>query len=231
MTGLLIETPPLDAYEQMAADETLCETLPAQHILRFYNWKGSGVTFGYSQRHAAVLAAVSAGAYHWAAVRRPTGGGIVIHGTDLTFSFIFPEPGVHFEPGKIYNRLHKSINSAYEAAGSNFSLLNEKTKNYAVNNPVMDCFLKPVNMDILYNGKKVLGGALRKFGDRMLYQASFQTGDARGNAGFHRNIILKALGGEFGLTWHTAGADNEMLEKITALARSKYAGAAWNERI
>jgi len=109
--------------------------------------------------------------------------------------------------------------------------LDEKTKNYAVNDPVLDCFLKPVNMDILYNGKKVLGGALRKFGDRMLYQASFQAGDARGNAGFHRNIILKALGGEFGLTWHTNGADSETLEKIRILARSKYAGAAWNERI
>jgi len=83
--GLIIETPPLDAYEQMAADETLCETLPAQHILRFYNWKGSGVTFGYSQRHAAVLAAVSAGA----SATRQSGSG----GTKQTLPFLlfFPD--------------------------------------------------------------------------------------------------------------------------------------------
>jgi lipoate-protein ligase A len=138
---------------------------------------------------------------------------------------------VYFEPGKTYNRLHKSITSAYESAGVNFSLLNEKTKTYAVNNPVMDCFLKPVNMDILYNGKKVLGGALRKFGGKMLYQASLQAEDARSNAGFHKNAVLKALGSEFGLNWHTAGADGKTLDGLKALARAKYSCAAWNERI
>ena len=232
MIGLIIETPPLDVHEQMAADETLCEALPAQYILRFYNWKGSGATFGYSQRHAAVESALSAGGkQHIPAVRRPTGGGIVVHESDLTFSFIFPSPGAYFEPGKTYTRLHNSINSAYERAGLRFSLLDEKTASYAVNNPVMDCFRKPVNMDILYNGKKVLGGALRKFGDRMLYQASFQTDDARAKAGFHGEIISKTLGNEFGLAWHTAGAGEETLEKVRSLARSKYASADWNERI
>ena len=230
--ALLVETPPLDAYEQMAADETLCENLPAEYILRFYNWKGSGVTFGYSQRQKAVLAAVSAGGkYPQALVRRPTGGGIVIHETDLTFSFIFPSPGVYFEPVKTYDRLHKAINSAYKKTGIDFSLLQEKTKNYAVNEPLMDCFSTPVNMDILYNGKKVLGGALRKFGGKMLYQASLQAEDARSNAGFHKNTILKALGSEFGLNWHAVGADDKTLDGLKTLARTKYSGAAWNERI
>ena len=55
--GLIIETPPLDVYEQMAADEALCETLPAPYVLRFYNWKAPGITFGYSQRRKAVAEA------------------------------------------------------------------------------------------------------------------------------------------------------------------------------
>ncbi|HAH31902.1 MAG TPA: hypothetical protein DCL44_06270 [Elusimicrobia bacterium] len=232
MKALIFETSPLDAYEQMAADETLCESLPSDYIVRFYNWKGSGVTFGYSQRHKAVLAAIAAGGkYPQAVVRRPTGGGIVIHETDLTFSFIFPSHDVYFEPGKTYDRLHKAINSAYEKAGVSFSMLREKTKNYAVNDPLMDCFSTPVNMDILYNGKKVLGGALRKFGGRMLYQASLQAEDARSNAGFHKNTILKAFGSEFGLNWHAAGADDKTLKGLKNLARTKYFSTAWNERI
>jgi len=230
--GLIIETPPFDAYEQMAADELLCGALRSAYTLRFYNWREPGITFGYSQRHKAVLDAISpARRSTHAIVRRPTGGGVVIHETDLTFSFIFPSPGVYFEPGKTYDRLHKAISSAYEAAGVGFSLLREKTKDYSVNDPLMDCFLKPVNMDILYNGKKVLGGALRKFGDRMLYQASFQADDSRSNAGFHKSIILKALGLEFGLAWQAAGADAEKLGMFRALALSKYAGSAWNGRI
>ena len=230
--GLIIETQPLDVYGQMAADEALCETLPARHLLRFYNWKGPGITFGYSQRVASVRQAVDAAGCKIAhIVRRPTGGGIVFHETDLTFSFIFHSPGVYFEPGKTYDRLHQAINAEYARQGVAFDLLKEKTKDYAVNDPVMNCFAKPVNMDILYNGKKVLGGALRKFGDYMLYQASFQAPDARQNERLHRNAVIKALAGEFGLEWEVAGIPAATLARTEAITAEKYRTAAWNERI
>ncbi len=230
--GLIIETQPLDVYEQMAADEALCEALPARHILRFYNWKGPGVTFGYSQRLKAVQEAVkAAGSSITDITRRPTGGGIVFHETDLTFSFIFHSPGAYFEPGKTYDRLHRAINAEYARLGISFDLLNEKTKDYAVNDPVMNCFAKPVNMDILYNGKKVLGGALRKLGDYMLYQASFQAPDARANSALHKNAIIKALGGEFGLELEASALNGETQAKAAALAAAKYRTSQWNGRI
>ncbi|MCM2268278.1 MAG: hypothetical protein NDI60_10955 [Elusimicrobiales bacterium] len=230
--GLIIETPPLDVYEQMAADEALCESMPAKHLLRFYNWAGPGITFGYSQRRKAVAQAVeAAGSAITAVTRRPTGGGIVFHETDLTFSFIFHSPGPYFEPGKTYDRLHRAINAEYARLGIGFDLLNERTKDYAVNDPVMNCFAKPVDKDILYNGKKVLGGALRKFGDYMLYQASFQAPDARPNEAVHRNAVIKALGGEFGLLWEAAAMPPETAARAAAIAGEKYRSAAWNERI
>ena len=119
----------------------------------------------------------------------------------------------------------------YTRLGLGFDLLNERTKDYAVNDPVMDCFAKPVNMDILYNGKKVLGGALRKFGAHMLYQASFQSPDARSNAALHRNAVLKALGAEFGLEWEVAEIPEEARAKAAAIAEAKYRTPEWNERI
>ncbi|MDA8242558.1 MAG: hypothetical protein M0025_00345 [Elusimicrobia bacterium] len=230
--GLIIETQPLDVFEQMAADEALCEALPAKYVLRFFNWKDRGITFGYSQRRRAVGEAVAAaGSAITSIVRRPTGGGIVFHETDLTFSFIFHSPGVYFEPGKVYDRLHSAINAEYARRGAGFGLLSEKTRDYAVNDPVMDCFSKPVNMDILYNGKKVLGGALRKLGDYMLYQASFQAPDARANSGLHRNAVISALGAEFGLQWETAAMPDPARRRAEELAASKYATREWNERI
>ncbi|HAT71314.1 MAG TPA: hypothetical protein DCS63_00680 [Elusimicrobia bacterium] len=230
--GLIIETPPLDVYGQMAVDEAICETMPAPYVLRFYNWAGPGITFGYSQRKRAVTEAVTAaGSPITAVTRRPTGGGIVFHQTDLTFSFIFHSPGAYFEPGKTYDRLHRAINAEYARLGISFDLLNEKTRDYAVNDPVMNCFAKPVNMDILYNGKKVLGGALRKFGDYMLYQASFQAPDARANAATHRNAVIKAFGGEFGLEWEVTALPETAMKRAAAVAESKYRSPAWNERI
>jgi len=86
-------------------------------------------------------------------------------------------------------------------------------------------------MDILYNGKKVLGGALRKFGDHMLYQASFQAPDARSNAAVHRNAVIRALGGEYGLSWESAALPPETAGKAEGIAEAKYRTAAWNERI
>ena len=231
-TALIIETYPLDVYGQMAADEALCEALPAPYILRFYNWKEPGITFGYSQRLKAVDEAIAAaGSALKAVTRRPTGGGIVFHETDLTFSFIFPSPGAYFEPGKTYDRLHRAITAEYSRLGVTFDLLNEKTRDYAVNDPVMSCFSKPVNMDILYNGKKVLGGALRKFGDHMLYQASFQAPDARANSALHRNAVIKALGGEFGLQWEAAEMREDIRAKTGTIAETKYRTPGWNGRI
>lgn len=230
--GIILETQPLDVYGQMAADEAVCEALPARYALRFYNWKSPGITFGYSQRRKAVGEAVAAtGSPITDIARRPTGGGLVFHESDLTFSFVFHQPGVYFEPGKVYERLHSSIKAEYARLGVPFDLLTEKTKDYAVNDPVMSCFSKPVDKDILYNGKKVLGGALRKLGDYMLYQASFQAPDARANAPQHRNAIIKALGGEFGLQWETAAMTEKTAARTAELAREKYTTSAWNERI
>ncbi|OGS08117.1 MAG: hypothetical protein A2270_03490 [Elusimicrobia bacterium RIFOXYA12_FULL_51_18] len=229
--GLIIETHPLTAFEQMAADEVLCDALLSTHTLRFYNWSGPGVTFGYSQRIASVRSGIGPEKAALPLVRRPTGGGIVFHESDLTFSFVFYQPGAYFEPAKTYDRLHRAITGAYAQAGVSFELLNEKTPDYRINNPVMACFAKPVNLDILYNGKKVLGGALRKFGDHMLYQASFQAPDARTNSGFHRNVIIKALGVEYGLSWRSGEFTGRETEKLKALAKTKYGAKEWNERI
>lgn len=229
--GLIIETHPLDAYEQMAADEVLCDALLCPYTLRFYNWNGPGVTFGYSQRILSVRSEIGPEKAALPLVRRPTGGGIVFHESDLTFSFIFRQPGVYFEPAKTYDRLHRAIAGGYAREGMGFELLNEKTADYKTNDPVMNCFARPVNLDILYNGKKVLGGALRKFGDYMLYQASFQAPDARSNGPLHRNIIIKSLGGEFGLSWRNSGFSELETDKVRALAHTKYCASEWNERI
>jgi len=230
-SGLILETPPFNVYEQMAADEVICDTLPSPYTLRFYNWSGAGATFGYSQRIASVRTALGPEKAALPLTRRPTGGGIVLHEGDLTFSFIFHQPGAYFEPAKTYDRLHRAITESYAREGVSFELITEKTADYRTNSPAMNCFAKPVNLDILYNGKKVLGGALRKFGDHMLYQASFQAPGARDNAASHRKLIVGALGAEFDLSWRTAGFSGPETEKTKELALSKYGSSGWNERI
>ncbi len=230
--GLKINTLPLNVFEQMATDEIMCDSKPEKFILRFYNWKEPGITFGYSQRHNFVVNAVkNENKEIFLMTRRPTGGGIVYHETDLTFSFIFYCPGEFFKPIETYKKIHNAINSEYALAGQKLNLLDKKDSNYDINNPIMDCFQKPVDMDILCEGKKALGGALRKFGDYMLYQASLQLNKVRTNADFHKDIIAKAFSKEFNISWIEEKLSEANLETLESLVQTKYSTDSWNKRI
>lgn len=229
--GIIFESREFDVYQHMAADEILC-SLPEKYMLRFFNWQGFGITYGYSQRAAQVEQAVkNAGKNINCITRRPTGGGMVFHEDDITFSFIFPSPELMFEPNKTYEKLHSAINKKYAECGEIFSLMSEKTKSYAVNSPAMACFSKPVNLDILYNGTKVLGGALRKFGSRMLYQGSFQAPKARERKNFHQMVISNALAEAFNIKWEVKNFTSHMTNAAEKLAKEKYSTQAWNFRI
>jgi len=78
----------------MALDEALLQSAPelGRPVLRFYGWLEPAATFGYSQRYAEIekLTALRP------LVRRPTGGGLVPHDADWTYSLVFPAG--HFWP-------------------------------------------------------------------------------------------------------------------------------------
>ena len=67
----------------MAKDEYLLSTITCP-TLRFYDWDQATVSIGYFQNHS--IAALEGLSY----VRRATGGGLVDHRNDLTFSLILP---------------------------------------------------------------------------------------------------------------------------------------------
>src|SRR5262245_59664521 len=69
----------------MALDEALLGTL-ARPAIRVYGWKVPSITIGYFGR---IDEAVSKWPEREVA-RRWTGGGIVLHGEDITFSLIIP---------------------------------------------------------------------------------------------------------------------------------------------
>src|SRR5882672_6639797 len=87
-TWYLLQCGPRAAAVNMALDEALLELAPRlnQPILRFYSWDESAASFGYFQK----LAEISHATPLRPLVRRPTGGGLVPHDSDWTYSLIFP---------------------------------------------------------------------------------------------------------------------------------------------
>ncbi|MBI4051615.1 MAG: lipoate--protein ligase family protein [Elusimicrobia bacterium] len=234
----LLTTPLLDAYEQMALDELLLDNTKPAHVLRFYNWKGPAVTFGYFQKYEEVLKTVDC-----LMVRRPTGGGLVFHSADLTFSFIFPGMA-SLSPQTVYQKIHRSIHSGLRTRGFFLSLW---SPGKTVAAAPFDCFSEPSPMDlVLENGRKVLGGSLRRRKNRVLYQGSLN---------FHANLasrlakcpavfdgaetldrekmrkgILEGLFQGWGLSGEEQPISLELLSAVKSLAQSKYQTQAWNRK-
>ena len=97
----------------MALDEALLESMPrlGRPVLRFYGWTEPAATFGYFQKYADVERAT----HLRPLIRRPTGGGIVPHDADWTYSLAFP-PGHEWHSLKAeesYRRIHEWIQKAF----------------------------------------------------------------------------------------------------------------------
>src|SRR5260370_41510457 len=85
-----------DAPHNMPLDAALWGAAPVlrRPVLRFYCWAEPAATFGYFQKYAEV----SQMTLLRPLVRRPTGGGLVPHAADWTYSLAFP-------PGQGWNAL------------------------------------------------------------------------------------------------------------------------------
>jgi len=97
----------------MALDEALLESVSrlGRPVMRFYSWTEPAATFGYFQKYADVERAT----HLRPLIRRPTGGGIVPHDADWTYSLEFP-PGHEWHSLKAeasYRRVHEWIQKAF----------------------------------------------------------------------------------------------------------------------
>jgi lipoate-protein ligase A len=105
---------PRSAAMNMAIDEALFETATVPS-LRFYQWDHPALSFGYFGRYVDV----SSYEPERDLVRRWTGGGIVLHGSDLTYSLVIPARDSAFAHSSmsIYERIHRAIRNVLVSMG------------------------------------------------------------------------------------------------------------------
>jgi lipoyl(octanoyl) transferase len=153
--------------EQMALDEAMLEGAE-RPVLRVYRWSAKAVSFGYSQSLAAVKAAYPS----LPAVRRWTGGGIVEHGFDWTFSLVVPAgaPLANARPEDTYRTIHSHVTTVLNQIG--YSARLAKLADCAEGNA---CFSSPVVHDVIGpTRRKFCGGAQRRTRKGFLHQGSIQ---------------------------------------------------------
>ncbi len=162
----------------MAFDEALLEhaTVPS---IRFYRWHSSALSFGYFGRFSDVADYASARDL----VRRWTGGGIVFHGDDLTYSILIPANDTAFNESSmsIYEKVHRALCDALGASGKRAlvagsvdprrsSIARQATDSAGG----YDCFANPVRADVMVDGRKIAGAAQRRTRRGLLQQGSIQ---------------------------------------------------------
>lgn len=168
MTWLFLESPPCPAPLNMALDEALLELAPeVRHpVLRFYGWSEPAASFGYFQR----MAEVERLTLLRPLVRRPTGGGLVPHDADWTYSLTFPRGHLWYELAaeESYRRAHEWLRWAFAQVGVETEIAP------CCRPSAGQCFAGYEKSDLLWHGKKVAGAAQRRTKLGLLIQGSIQ---------------------------------------------------------
>jgi lipoate-protein ligase A len=204
---------PHGASLNMAIDEALLGVI-AGPVLRVYRWERPAVSFGYFQRWGPIRN----GYPGRDAARRWTGGGVVLHGEDFTYSILIPrgadEPRLAAPAS--YRLIHGAVCSAMAEGGVRAMAAASSPKKVSG-----ACFENPVLDDVVVDGRKVAGGAQRRVRQGLIHQGSIQT--VRLGEGFAVAFAAQLAG-------RVERREFDILEAASRLDMEKYGTREWLEK-
>ncbi len=220
---LSINSGPCDAAFNMALDEALLESVArlGAPVLRFYGWSQPAATFGYFQHFTEIERTTLLRPL----IRRPTGGGLVPHDADWTYSLAFP-PGHEWHSLRAeesYRGVHEWIQAAFTKLGVATELA-PCCKKTAPG----QCFAGYEKFDLLWHGKKIAGAAQRRNKLGLLIQGSVQPPPVRLARATWQAAMLAVAKNDSG--WVEFSADGELLALAKQLLAEKYSQPAYNQK-
>lgn len=171
------------AAANMATDLLLLERPAGADALwfRHYGWTEPAFTFGISQRRDEVRRIAGPGP---ALVRRPTGGGVVSHLNDWTYSLVAPagHPLAEARAADSYRAVHEAVATALLRSGVPAALVpcpracasgDVSPASARPSGPGV-CFVRPEIHDVVRadDGRKLAGAAQKRTRDGLLFQGS-----------------------------------------------------------
>jgi lipoate-protein ligase A len=205
--------------EAMAVDEWLLETASAP-VLRVYQWAGSWATIGYFGDLTAARAALPG--VEW--VRRWTGGGVVDHRADWTYTVVAPagEPLASSRGAESYRRIHQALEETLRLEGMAASLSTGEGQTGSAL-----CFANPVPHDLVAaGGSKLAGAGQRRSRSGLLHQGSVAAPAASADASRRRAGLLA---GCLATNWEHVSLEPPAA-LIARLVADRYAHPAWTTR-
>jgi lipoate-protein ligase A len=224
-TWLLLNSGPGSAAFNMAFDEALLEfarTL-AHPVLRFYAWSEPAASFGYSQRYAQIASLTTLRPL----ARRPTGGGLVPHHADWTYSLVFPpdHEWYRLRAPESYARVHQWLQNT-------FALLHVETALALVARHEVQgqCFVGAEVSDLLWHGRKIAGAAQRRNRSGLLIQGSVQPPPLPLAKVDWQRAMCAAASEAWHVQWRPWMQETAFSDRVDQLLRTKYSLSHYHQR-
>ena len=225
MNWHLLQSGKRAAAFNMALDEALLENSSqlGQPVLRFYGWTEPAATFGYFQKFSEVAAATKLRPL----IRRPTGGGIVPHDADWTYSAIFPPDHVWhlLKAEESYRRIHDWLRLAFAELKIETELAPCCQKTLPG-----QCFMGHEKFDLLWHDKKIAGAAQRRNKSGLLIQGSVQPPPLKLTREDFEAALRAVAEKNFTVTWIDFLPATELRTHAETLAQEKFSQVNYNQK-
>ena len=232
MNWLILNSGKRDAAFNMALDEALLEKAArlGRPLLRCYGWTEPAATFGYFQKFSDVVTATKLRPL----IRRPTGGGLVPHDADWTYSFIVP-PGHEWHSLKAedsYRRVHEWLRDAFAELEVGTALAPARKSQDPDRRPAMSgqCFVGHERFDLLWRGRKIAGAAQRRNRLGLLIQGSVQPPPLSLSRADWERAMRESVRERFQVAWTEFADDAALDARAGLLARQKYSQDDYNQK-
>lgn len=215
-----------DPALNMALDDALLRTAPERGLplLRVYGWNAPAVSIGLLQKFSPDLAPGRP------VVRRPTGGGLVDHAHDSTYTVVVPttHPLYGMATAESYRLLHGAVTAALRLAGVAAELApccGPNDRNV--------CFAGPVQYDVVVAGAKVAGAAQRRLKRGLLHQGSILLPPSAADSSrppMLDSALRRGFERELGAVFEEFRPLQALFDLAEQLCSEKYRTRQWTER-
>ena len=250
---------PLRGSLNMAVDEYLFTRAREgdRTFLRFYRWERPTVSLGYGQDAGRVAELDFCRANGIDVVRRMTGGKVVLHYRELTYSLASSDKETFTSTLRdSYQRISLALVKGLELMGLPARLSPASPPAYV--RGTMPCFAFPARDEIEISGRKIIGSAQKRTGAAFIQHGSVPLekdeallnavakSDAEG-AGLNMTSLSEALGRPVAFDWVAArlslgvseffgikleplSIDTAAWQEISAIEAERYGNDAWTLR-
>src|SRR5258707_421786 len=163
----VIDETPHPAALNMAIDEALLLGGSDQPLFRTYRWLQRSVSLGYFSSWEQAAKRYSGREI----VRRWTGGGMVEHGDDFTYSLLLPISSSPPANRDLYRAVHTDIDQILASNGRAAAVVNGSQLSTGPSF-LGSCFERSVENDVEVDGVKVAGAAIRRLRTGVILQGS-----------------------------------------------------------